>query len=216
MKYGWVVGPALFAQMLSEGRHVVTDPSGLVCAWRAHGHGKRVGENAIVELSYRAWLMGGASLDGTGARPVKMVTSVPSRSLILGFSKALTLLRQGDFALVRVPSELGYGSRGVPEEVPPNSDLIFQIKVLSVLNLDDDPLLVLSPLCAVGVIDGTLGVCCGSSLFISNQVAQRALGRLARAGALRVSALLPAGINTEHRATFLEELFRRKIVEMHS
>lgn len=108
-------------------------------------------------------------------------------------------------------------SRGVPEEVPPNSNLIFQIKVLSVLNLDDDPLLELSPLCAVGVIDGTLGVCCGSSLFISNQVAQGPnRGELARAGALRVSALLPAGINTEHRATFLEELFRRKIVEMHS
>jgi FKBP-type peptidyl-prolyl cis-trans isomerase len=34
---------------------------------------------------------------------------------------------------IRVPSALGYGARGVPNLVPPDSDLVFEVHCLDVV-----------------------------------------------------------------------------------
>lgn len=51
----------------------------------------------------------------------------PVAAVVPGFSEALTLMKPGDHWLVYFPSQLGYGARGAPGAIPPNSDLLFEI-----------------------------------------------------------------------------------------
>lgn len=56
----------------------------------------------------------------------------PVAAVVPGFSEALTLMKPGDHWLVFFPSKLGYGARGAPGAIPPNSDLIFEILMVGV------------------------------------------------------------------------------------
>ena len=53
-------------------------------------------------------------------------------SLIEGFNEIVSYLREGDKVRVTIPSELGYGSKGAGSDIPPDSDLVFEIEVLNV------------------------------------------------------------------------------------
>lgn len=56
----------------------------------------------------------------------------PVAAVVPGFSEALTLMKPGDHWLVFIPSALGYGARGAPGAIPPNSDLLFEILMVGV------------------------------------------------------------------------------------
>jgi peptidyl-prolyl cis-trans isomerase A (cyclophilin A) len=51
--------------------------------------------------------------------------------MIEGFKEGLRLLSQGDQATLFLPYTLAYGANGV-QGIPPQSDLIFEIEVVSV------------------------------------------------------------------------------------
>ena len=55
-----------------------------------------------------------------------------SQKNIPGFDEVLMYLREGDHVLVSIPSELGYGEKGIPPTIPPNSELLFDIDMLKV------------------------------------------------------------------------------------
>lgn len=55
----------------------------------------------------------------------------PVGGVVPGFSEALQLMKPGDSWLVYIPSALGYGARGAGGDVPPNSDLVFEIEMKS-------------------------------------------------------------------------------------
>lgn len=57
-------------------------------------------------------------------------------SVIQGWNDGLTLLNKGAKAKFYIPSALAYGSRGMGEEIPANSILVFDIEVVDILNRD--------------------------------------------------------------------------------
>lgn len=56
--------------------------------------------------------------------------------VIPGWQEALSMMRPGDHWLVHVPSELGYGERGHPAGIPPNTDLNFEVELIDVLKAE--------------------------------------------------------------------------------
>jgi FKBP-type peptidyl-prolyl cis-trans isomerase len=56
----------------------------------------------------------------------------PVARVVPGFSEALQLMKPGDRWLVYIPSSLGYGPRGAGRDIPPNSDLVFEIEMVAV------------------------------------------------------------------------------------
>jgi peptidyl-prolyl cis-trans isomerase A (cyclophilin A) len=52
------------------------------------------------------------------------------QGLIPGFLETLNLMSIGDKITVFIPSNLGYGARGYGGDIPPNSNLIFEIELL--------------------------------------------------------------------------------------
>ena len=55
----------------------------------------------------------------------------PLDQVIPGFSEAIGLMRPGDAVLATIPANIGYGERGSPPTIPPNSVLQFKIQLLA-------------------------------------------------------------------------------------
>ena len=57
---------------------------------------------------------------------------VGAGEIIPGWDEAMGLLRWGDEATLFIPSSQGYGPKGNGKAIPPNSDLIFYVEIVSV------------------------------------------------------------------------------------
>ena len=55
----------------------------------------------------------------------------PEDAMIEGFKEGLRLLRMGDQAVLFLPYDIAYGEKGV-QGIPPQSDLIFEVEIVSV------------------------------------------------------------------------------------
>ena len=55
------------------------------------------------------------------------------QGLIPGFIEALDMMNFGDRILVFIPSNLGYGSQGAGNVIPPNANIIFEIELLETM-----------------------------------------------------------------------------------
>ncbi len=86
-------------------------------------------DGAVIE--YEGRLADGTVFDSTAGRgPAGMIPG----QVIPGFGEALQKMREGGRYTIRIPSELGYGAAGAGEgKIPPNSELIFDIKVQQVV-----------------------------------------------------------------------------------
>jgi len=83
------------------------------------------------EVYYEGRLdVGGPAFDSAFER--NRTETFPVAAVVPGFSEALQLMKPGDRWLVFIPSDLGYGPRGAGRDIPPNSDLVFEIEMVSV------------------------------------------------------------------------------------
>ncbi|MCP5557113.1 MAG: FKBP-type peptidyl-prolyl cis-trans isomerase [Verrucomicrobiaceae bacterium] len=85
-----------------------------------------------VVVHYRGTLTDGTVFDSSIDRGVPATFGVGQ--VIPGWTEALKLMKPGDQWVLYIPSRLAYGSRAVGDKIPPNSDLIFQVALLQVVN----------------------------------------------------------------------------------
>lgn len=100
---------------------VVTRPSGLQAEVIKRTEGARPTANSTVTIAYEGRLVNGAVFDKSDD------ASFPVNAVIPGFAEGLQLMTLGSTWRLYIPSELGYGQRGVPGVIPPNAVLIFDI-----------------------------------------------------------------------------------------
>jgi FKBP-type peptidyl-prolyl cis-trans isomerase len=106
-------------------------PSGLQFKILQNGFGKHPGANYTVEVYYTGKLINGAVFDGTSPG-LPATFNVTRDGLVQGWVEALQLMREGDHWMIWIPSNLGYGSRGMPQgAIPPNQTLIFDLRLLT-------------------------------------------------------------------------------------
>lgn len=58
----------------------------------------------------------------------------PKARLISGFSEGLQKMRIGDKALLFIPYHLGYGAQGAGGVIPPNTDLVFEVEIVEIVD----------------------------------------------------------------------------------
>ena len=85
---------------------------------------------SIVTCHYRGSLINGKVFDSSFEHSCPEAFRV--NELITGFQIALVNMVVGDHWIVYIPSDQGYGPRGVGSDIPGNSTLIFEIKLISV------------------------------------------------------------------------------------
>lgn len=116
----------------AAGRDTLRTPSGVGYIVFNQGDGATIKPNSIVTVHYSAYLTDGTLVESSVKRetPVKFPTN--AGMILDGWEDAMPLMRKGSKFQLLVPSFLAYGSDEV-EGVPANSDMIFDIEIIDVL-----------------------------------------------------------------------------------
>jgi len=120
----------------------VTTASGLTYIITKRGDGVQVKAGDTVEVNYTGLLANGLRFDSSLERGETFSLPVGAGRVIKGWDEGLQYLHVGDQAILIIPSELGYGSRGADRVggdtrgettlIPPDSTLVFLIEVVGV------------------------------------------------------------------------------------
>jgi FKBP-type peptidyl-prolyl cis-trans isomerase len=109
---------------------VITLPNGLQYKVLTEGSGDSPKAEDTVEVNYRGSLTDGTEFD-SNAKSGKPASFAANR-VIRGWTEALTRMKPGAKWQLFIPSDLGYGERGSPPKINPNSVLLFDVELLSV------------------------------------------------------------------------------------
>jgi len=125
--------------------------SGLQIHFLEKGEGPKPGDNDMVQVYYEGYFTDGKPFDTNREELSKelgvfnqsrkdqrgyepMVTPYgPAAQMIPGFKEGMQQMRVGDKAVVFIPSHLAYGPAGAGDVIPPNSDLIFVIEMVGIV-----------------------------------------------------------------------------------
>jgi FKBP-type peptidyl-prolyl cis-trans isomerase FkpA len=105
--------------------------------------GARLNNTQFVKVKYKGKTLDGNIFDtnmddSKGHTDPLLVNLTNDMSLgggvIPGMTDALLMMQKGTKGIMYIPSTLGYGARGAGGDIPPNTNLVFEVEVLSVLS----------------------------------------------------------------------------------
>lgn len=101
----------------------------------AKGDGVELTANKTAVVTYKGWLTNGkmfdASRQNSDGSLQPFVFTLGSKQVIPGFEQGVAGMKVGGTRLIIVPPAVGYGSEA-KDNIPPNSVLVFEVKLLSV------------------------------------------------------------------------------------
>jgi FKBP-type peptidyl-prolyl cis-trans isomerase len=77
-------------------------------------------------------LTNGVQFDSSRERNEPFAFKLGVGQVIKGWDEGFSKLRVGDHAILVIPSNLAYGSRGAGDVIPPDSKLIFVVELVDV------------------------------------------------------------------------------------
>jgi FKBP-type peptidyl-prolyl cis-trans isomerase len=83
-----------------------------------------------VKVNYHGWLDNGKVFDSSYKR--NEAISFPLNRVIKGWTEGMQLVGKGGMIELQIPSELGYGDRGAPPDIPGKATLHFLVELLEV------------------------------------------------------------------------------------
>ena len=138
----------VLASDLKKGKEM---PSGIKVYFNKKGSGVKPAQGAKVKMNYAGYLTNGTLFDsniaevakkynvwdhrradGGGYTPTETEYSKEAQ-LIPGFREGLLMMGVGDKITLLIPAHLAYGERGIPNLIPPGSDLIFNLELVEVV-----------------------------------------------------------------------------------
>ncbi|HAM98228.1 MAG TPA: hypothetical protein DCQ26_06420 [Marinilabiliales bacterium] len=115
------------------GKQILETASGLKYIVIESGEGPLIQPESIVTVHYSGYFANGELFDSSVKRLEPIRFPVGVGSVIDGWDEGLQLMRKGSKFQLLIPSYLGYGSEGAPPQIPADTDLIFDIEVLDVI-----------------------------------------------------------------------------------
>jgi FKBP-type peptidyl-prolyl cis-trans isomerase len=109
-------------------------PAGVFIAWHHRGQGVSPQQGDYISLHYRGYLMDGKVFDNSWDRDEPFQYVVGEMELIEGWREVIPYLTEGDSVTVAIPSPLAYGGQGAGGAIPPNSILLFDMKLVEASN----------------------------------------------------------------------------------
>jgi len=105
-------------------------PSGVVVTHLKAGSGAVPTARDTVRVHYRGTLPDGSEFDSSYKR--KEPISFPLRGVIPCWTEGVQKIKVGGKAKLSCPAASGYGARGVPGVIPPNTALTFEVELLAI------------------------------------------------------------------------------------
>ena len=139
---GAAVALAILAVSAPVGRSDAADnqvtemPDGLKYTDSKTGDGAVAKAGNKVSVHYTGWLSDngakGKKFDSSVDRGQPFQFTLGAKQVIAGWDEGVAGMKVGGKRTLTIPPELGYGSRGAPGAIPPNSTLIFDVALLQV------------------------------------------------------------------------------------
>jgi len=97
------------------------------------GTGAGASAGKSVSVHYTGWLASnGKKFDSSVDRGQPLMFQLGAGQVIKGWDEGVSGMKVGGKRQLRIPPELGYGSRGAGGVIPPNATLIFDVELLAV------------------------------------------------------------------------------------
>lgn len=105
----------------------------------AVGEGRAAEKGLSVTVHYTGWLYNPTHKDGKGKKFDSSYDRREAFSFILGMGQVIKgwdegvkSMKIGGKRVIIIPSDMGYGTRGAGNVIPPNADLIFEVELLGI------------------------------------------------------------------------------------
>ena len=112
-------------------REIETD-SGLVMLVYKEGTGEKPKSGQKVVAHYTGTLEDGTKFDSSRDRGQPFEFPLGQGRVIKGWDEGLATMKIGGKRTLIIPPDLGYGSRGAGDRIPPNSKLIFEVELIDI------------------------------------------------------------------------------------
>jgi len=107
-------------------------PSDLKIEIMQQGEGEEVKNNDTLTVHYSGYLEDGTKFDSSLDRGEPFVFQIGQGRVIQGWEKGLLGMKVGEKRKITIPPEMGYGSSGAGNVIPPNATLIFEVELLGI------------------------------------------------------------------------------------
>jgi len=94
------------------------------------GKAAKAGDTVVVE--YTGWLADGTKFDASADHGGTFTFPLGAGQVIPGWDQGVVGMKVGGVRMLTIPPELGYGAEGAGSTIPPNSTLLFQIKLVKI------------------------------------------------------------------------------------
>jgi peptidylprolyl isomerase len=111
---------------------LTTTPSGLRYHDELVGGGTEARSGNRVAVHYTGTLESGSKFDSSRDRGTPLEFVLGTGSVIQGWDEGISGMRVGGRRRLVIPAALGYGARGYPPVIPPNSTLVFDVELMEV------------------------------------------------------------------------------------
>lgn len=85
-----------------------------------------------VTVHYVGTLTNGNKFDSSRDRGQGFAFRLGAGEVIKGWDQGVAGMKVGGMRKLTIPADLGYGARGYPPVIPPNSTLVFEVELLKV------------------------------------------------------------------------------------
>lgn len=117
----------------AKGKDTITTKSGLkVIFFESHPDSLMPKTGHTVTVDYSGFLLDGTLFDSSVDRGQPFQFPIGQGRVIKGWDEGIAMLHKGDKAKLIIPYDLGYGSRGFPGVIPPNSTLVFDVHLIDI------------------------------------------------------------------------------------
>lgn len=107
--------------------------SGLRILQREEGTGSEARTGDRVAVHYVGCLTDGTKFDASYDRNEPIEFPLGAGRVITGWDQGVDGMKPGGVRVLRIPPELGYGSRGTPDgPIPPDATLIFHVRLVDI------------------------------------------------------------------------------------
>lgn len=120
-----------FLKQNAKQEGIIVTKSGLQYKVLKEGTGPIPGESDIVNAHYRGTLINGKEIINTYKK--EQPATLPLQRVIPAWAEGFQLMKVGSRYQFFIPSRLAYGERGSPPLVGPNTVLIYEVELLSIV-----------------------------------------------------------------------------------
>jgi FKBP-type peptidyl-prolyl cis-trans isomerase len=110
---------------------IVLDEGVKVYTWKKVKNGAQIEKNQLITFDYFAYTKGekGKMYDNSYKKSEPFSFRLENDNVIDGLHQGMRVLNQGENAFIEIPASLAYGSKGLVDLVPKNTDIVYDVRI---------------------------------------------------------------------------------------